>query len=268
MTAARIGGALGALLLATAPAAAQAPAAPAGTPAPASYATPAAASPWSFYISPYAWLAGLSGSSSLPQRGRDYDADWGNNALSDLKFAAMLSFEARYGRFSLILDGMVLEMEQGITTPRGTLFNGGNGQLTGGGASLAGLVRVVEDPAFNLDLGTGMRGWWLDTKFTLNPGLAAGRTASASANILTPFVALRAQVRLTDSFSLTAYGDIGGYAEGMDLTWQALATLDWRATDNLTARVGYRHIAMDFSRSNLALDIALSGPILGITYRF
>lgn len=41
-----------------------------------------------------------------------------------------------------------------------------------------------------------------------------------------------------------------------------------RATDGLVLRAGYRHLHIDYHGDVILLNTALSGPILGATFRF
>jgi hypothetical protein len=227
----------------------------------------AAAPGWQVTLTPYLWVAGVSGDAALPRQTRDFDADFGD-ILSNLQVGAMGILEARYGRVGILLDALTLTIENDVSTPRSVLFRGGSARLTTTELSVLGLVRVVEEPGWNLDLGAGIRSWWIDSKVSLNPGLAARRSASGSASITDPILALRFHANLSDRIGLTAYGDIGGFETGSQLTWQLIGTLNWRATDSITAHVGYRHVAVDLSRGSVDLDIALSGPVVGVSFRF
>ncbi|MGK7871029.1 hypothetical protein [Falsiroseomonas sp. E2-1-a20] len=225
------------------------------------------ASTWQFSLTPYLWLAGVSGDVALPRQSRDFDAEFGD-ILSDLQFGAMGFFEARRGRFGLLVDGLTLITEQDVSTPRGLLFRGGSTRLTATELSMIGLVRVVETPSWDLDLGAGLRSWWIDAKVSLNHGMAAARSASGSTGILDPVLALRHDLRLSEQFGLTTYADIGGFGTGSRLTWQVLGALRWQVTESTAANVGYRHMAIDLSRGAVDLDVALSGPIMGVSFRF
>jgi opacity protein-like surface antigen len=52
------------------------------------------------------------------------------------------------------------------------------------------------------------------------------------------------------------------------MTWQAIASLDWQMTNSLVTRIGWRHIQVDTQNSGTDVDLAFSGPFLGLTYRF
>lgn len=222
---------------------------------------------WRFSLTPYLWLAGVSGEASLPQRSSDFDAEFGD-ILSALQFGAMGIFEARRGRFGLVVDALTLTTEQDITTPRSQLFSGGESRMTATQVSAVGLVRVVEAPSWNLDVGAGLRAWWLDAKVSLDAGLEPGRSASATRNFTDPLLALRYHVDLSERIGFTTYADIGGFGTGSKLTWQVLSAFQWQATESITAHLGYRHIAIEMERGAVALDMALSGPIIGASFRF
>ena len=222
---------------------------------------------WRFSLTPYAWLAGVSGEASLPRRSRDFDAEFGD-ILSALQFGAMGIFEARRGRFGMVVDALTLTIEQDISTPRSALFRGGDTRLTATQVSLVGLVRVVETPSWNLDLGAGARAWWFDGTVSLNAGLEPARSASGSTNFADPLLAIRYNVELAERIGFTAYADIGGFGTGSKLTWQVLAAFHWQATESIAAHLGYRHIAIEMERGAVALDMALSGPIIGASFRF
>lgn len=220
-----------------------------------------------FSVTPYIWLAGVDGDATIGDRSRAGSADFGD-ILTDLKFAFMGSAELRYGRFGLVGDFLNFEFKQGVTTPHNMLFAGGTGSMNATGLALVALFRAVDDPRFSLDLGAGIRPWWVDTKLHLNAGLAAARTFSASDNWTDPILALRAHGRLSEQFGLTAYADIGGFNVGSKLTWQFLATVDWQPKDWLVFHAGWRYLAFDFENGERKLDMHMGGPILGATFRF
>lgn len=249
-----LAGAASALMLAAAPAAAQDQA-------------PGAADGWRFTLTPYLWATSIGGDVALPRRGVEFDADFGD-ILSSLQFAAMGMFEARRGRFSLVADFLTTTLEQDFSTPAGVAFRGGSARMSTTSASAVALVRVVEEPGFGLDVGAGLRAWWLDTKISLNAGALAARSASADVDFADPILALRAEVVLSERFALVGYADVGGFDASSRSTWQLLGVVNWRITDSITAHVGYRHLALERTRGDLDANFALSGPIFGASFRF
>lgn len=236
-------------------------------PAVAQDSAPAA---WQFTATPYLWIAGLDGAlgTPFPREPRvDISASFGDTLAGLDGVPVIGAAEVRYGRFGVVGDIIHLPLEQDVTA-RGALFSSGEVRITTTGAALVGLYRVLDRPGGSLDLGGGIRPWWVTTKLTLDAGRAQARSAKASAQWVDPVISARGHVRLSERFGFSAYGDIGGFGAGSEFTWQVLGTLDWQAKDWLRVHVGYRHLEFDFQRSRLNLDVSLSGPIIGATIRF
>ncbi len=59
-----------------------------------------------------------------------------------------------------------------------------------------------------------------------------------------------------------------GFGAGSDLTWSALATVNYVFSDHLSGSVGYKVLDVDYDHGGHVYDTRLSGPVLGMTYRF
>lgn len=242
---------IAALLLSPAPAAAQQP-----------------TEGWQFGVTPYIWFSGVSGNVTLPRgTSESFSADFGD-IFDDLKFAAMGVFEARNDRFSLLVDLFYVNLQQGFNTPNSIAVASGSVRTRTTELSGIGLYRIVEAPSVSLEIGGGVRAWWVNTQINANSGLLGGRSASSTANLVNGLVAARLGVRLTDKIGLSFYGDVGGFNINSSLTWQAIAAVDWQMTNSLVTSVGWRHIQIDTRNNGTELDLAFSGPFLGLTYRF
>lgn len=223
---------------------------------------------WQFSMTPYIWFSSISGNVTLPQgASASFTADFGN-IFDDLKFSAMTVFEARRDRVSLLVDLFYVNLQQGFNTPNGIAVSSGSVRSRTTEISAIGLYRIVEDPSVSLEVGGGVRSWWVNTQINANAGLLAGRSTSSTANQVNGVIATRVGVRLTDKLGLTFYGDVGGFNINSSLTWQAIGALDWQITNNLVSSVGWRHIQIDTRKNGTDLDLAFSGPFLGLTYRF
>jgi hypothetical protein len=64
------------------------------------------------------------------------------------------------------------------------------------------------------------------------------------------------------------HADIGGFGIGSDSTWQVVATANYQISKALHLSAGYRHLAVDRDESGTRIDISMSGPLLGATWRF
>lgn len=224
-----------------------------------------------FALSPYLWIAGISGTVTTPfQRVPDksVEADFGDTLSNLSGFAFMGTAEVRHGRFGLLGDFMTLTVDADIKTPRDQLFAGGSGKVTATNGTVLGLFRVIADGPHALDVGLGVRPWSVTTKLTLNGGLLPGRTVKPSASWTDPVLALRYAARISGHWGATLYGDVGGFGAGSELTWQLMGTVDYAITDSITMRLGYRHMQVEHRNRGTETDIGLSGPIIASTFRF
>ncbi|MBR0670551.1 porin family protein [Neoroseomonas soli] len=236
--------------------------------APARAQQPAAApDEWTFTLSPYVWFSGLGGEVTTAAGSESFAADFGD-IFGTMKFSAMGLFEARRGNFSLVVDTLYLNLQQGVPVPGHGAFSGASARTQSAEVSAIGLYTVAQGQGGRFELGGGVRAWWFDTELTLDAGRLPGRSVDNSVSWVDPVIAARGVVRLNDSLAITGYGDIGGFGAGSQLTYQLMATLDWQITANISASVGYRwiHIDYDKGRSDISLDMA--GPIIGASLRF
>jgi hypothetical protein len=224
----------------------------------------ARAQEWQFALTPYAWLAGMSGKVKAgAASGSRFDVSFGE-IFDHLSFPPlMLAGEARNGRFGITADVMFMVLKSDLET-RNVLFNDGSVKMSSVTASLGGYYRVLDLPAASLDAGAGARLWHFSNKVKLNPGLLAGRKETFEQTFVDPILSLRAGLRLAEGWSVTVLGDIGGFGVSSDLTWQILGTVNYQATSWMELRLGYRHMAVDRKK----VDFDLTGPILGATFRF
>ena len=72
--------------------------------------TPASISPWEFTLTPYGWLTGLDGTVGAKGITADVDAPFFNDILDNIKMAAALNFEARNGKWGIIVDGFYADL--------------------------------------------------------------------------------------------------------------------------------------------------------------
>jgi hypothetical protein len=236
-------------------------------------ATPAAAQEpppdaWSFTLSPYVWFSGLGGEVTGPDGGSEtFSADFGD-IFGTMKFAAMGLAEARRDRFSLVIDTMYLNLQQGVPVPGLGAYGGASARTRSAEVSLVGLYTVLDGSAGRIELGGGLRGWWFDTELTLDPGRLPGRSVGSTTSWVDPVLSARGVLRLGDSLAITAYGDIGGFGVGSQFTWQAFATLDYRITENITASAGFRWIHIDYDKGRTDISLDMAGPIIGASLRF
>lgn len=240
---------------------------------------------WALQVTPYMWAAGLDGQISPFRRGPTIGVEKSfSDVLDDLNFGGFINIWGRYDRFVLSGDIMYVDTTDGhnagplpaFTIPGvGVIPPGGNinakvdtKQFT---ATLMGGYRVIDTLQFTLDALGGARFWHIsnDVKLTGSLGGLSGSTSyGESFGWVDPVVGLRAFLPLTEKLSLQGQADIGGFGAGSDLTWSALATVNYVFSDHLSASVGYKVLDVDYNHKDHVYDTRLSGPVLGMTYKF
>ena len=78
----------------------------------------------------------------------------------------------------------------------------------------------------------------------------------------------RGTLALSEGWSATVRGTVGGFGVGADSEWGVYGGVTYQQSDRLSFTAGYRHLAVDYESGTTLFDVALSGPVLGLTYRF
>lgn len=150
-------------------------------------------SPWEFRLTPYGWLTGLDGTTAVGGLTTDIDAPFFNDVLDNLKMAAALEFEARNGKWGLILDGFYADLGADAS-PSGPSYKSASMDLKQfiGQASVA--YRVYESQNAFVDVFAGARynGAWIDLGAVIDPAGVTTATTNVS-NSFTSAVDAEAQ---------------------------------------------------------------------------
>ena len=252
-------------------------------------APPAAAegANWAFQITPYMWAAGLDGNISPFRRAPTIHVEKPfSDVMDDLNFGGFVNVWGRYDRFVFSGDVMYVDTTDSHGTgPLSAMQIPGLGVAIPPGASvdatvdtkqfmatLQGGYRVLDTPQFTLDALAGARFWHISNDVTVTASHPAIGSVSAthgeSFGWVDPVVGLRAFLPLTEKLSFQAQADVGGFGAGSDLTWSALATVNYTFNDHFSASVGYKVLDVDYDHDGHVYDTQLSGPVLGMTYRF
>lgn len=193
---------------------------------------------WSGQVTLYGWGAGVGGDFK-PRTGAptlSFDKSL-SEVLEDLDAAFFATGLARRG--DLVLFG---EFTYSASSRSGVVPPGipAAGEVTMRSLTLAAGKRFDAGSGTTVDLLGGVRGWRIDGKVT-SPIVSVAPKAS----FVDPIAALRVNTPLSDRWSLLGYVDLGGFGAGSDLTWQAAATTNYRATDKLYLSFGWRHLYVD-----------------------
>lgn len=232
---------------------------------------------WQFEFTPYLFGAGLEGATGVGFVTADVDASFGD-ILENLDSGFMAMFEARKGPWVLALDGVYFNLKDqktsswqgpgGIGTATGVLEAGMTEQVY----QLAVGYRVLDDQT-RLDVIGAGRYTRLDTDLdlvvTTGPVFPDGtRSLSASESWWDPVIGIRVLVPLAERWTFVGYADVGGFGVGSDITYQAIAGVNWQFAQSWLAKAGYRYFYQDYQDNGFVWDMAAHGFYLGVGFRF
>jgi opacity protein-like surface antigen len=211
---------------------------------------------WQYQFSPYLWAAGISGDVTIGRIDAHPSASF-SEILKHLDVGAMGTFEARNDRWSVLADGIYLKLSDSDTTRKGfTISLDDKVQLY----SLAGTYRVVPGP-ISVDVLAGGR--YSYTRVSLSTPLGSPERTARS---WVPFVGGRVLAPIDEGWGLLGYLDVG--KRGGNTIWQAVAGVNYKYSDEVSAELGYRYLHFNTHVGDSHFDIALHGPYAGANIRF
>jgi hypothetical protein len=220
---------------------------------------------WQSEISIYGWYAGIDGAIEFPRgNGPDVSVD-ASDIIEDLSLVLMGNYEGRYNRWSVIADVVYMDVGDGTNLPG-----------TGGTAGidldlktwiLTGAVGydVVQSTSGTFGFVGGVRYLALDADVELELLDVQVTEKSASEGMADGILGMRGYFQLSDNWYIPYHADIG--AGSSDLTWQLYGAIGYRFSWG-DIRLGYRHLSYDLGDDKLMQDLELSGPVLGVGFRF
>jgi opacity protein-like surface antigen len=233
---------------------------------------------WEFEAAPYLWVAATDVSTRLGARAPVVNANGSvsGDISSSMNAGAMGTFEARRGRWGVLLDLWRVTASNGAKPVMGGVLGNARLKTTQAAAEFAGAYRVWNHQTTPVDAVAGLRYSYLKADISLSPSLVlpAGARFTDSVDWPDAFVGVRVAHALTDKWRLVGYADIG--AGVTKKSWQALAGANYAISDNMSAKFGYRVFNMDFEKSysisdiraDFRLSMKTSGVYAGLGYRF
>lgn len=219
--------------------------------------------PWRGQATLYGWGAGIGGDFT-PFTGAptlSFEKSLGE-VLENLDAAFFASGLATDGEWVVFGDLSYSTASKSGLVPPGAPASG---ELSQTSLTLAAGRRVLSDGTTTVDLLAGARAWWIDGEVSVP---AVGVSLAPGKNFVDPIVAARINTRIADRWTVLGYLDLGGFGVGSDLTYQIVVTANYQLSDRLYLSGGYRHLYLDYSDSGTRFEGAMSGPLLGMTWRF
>jgi hypothetical protein len=236
-------------------------------------------SPWSFNLTAYAWLPGVTGNYSAGPLSKSVDANFVDIAgkLSSVPLAFMGRLEAHYERFGLYVDGNYMDLDfKDKTGPRGLASVGLSTQL---GLMDYGVMYRLFGPSpadhsnwsgkahsNRLDVYVAGRTLWLTN--TLDPKRLGQR--SNSATVTAPLIGGRFGIDINPDWFVMADGNLGGFgADNVSFTGALQGLVGYRFLMGDvpgSVELGYRALRISTQpNSRLQTNTTLNGPFAGLT---
>lgn len=223
----------------------------------------AAREAWQGQVTPYAWGAGLGGRITPFEAGPSLRISKSfGDVLEDLDGALFVSAYARRDRLVLLGDLSHVASSKDGRLPPGLPAEG---RLRQSSISLAAGWRVHAGPRAAVDLLGGLRYWSVQAAVDVP---LAGLSRTPDARFVDPLLAARLNWTLAERWSLIAYADVGGFGAGSESTHQWLLAANYLRDARWAFSLGLRTLAVDYRERGARVDVQLSGPVLGLSWRF
>ena len=131
--------------------------------------------------------------------------------------------------------------------------------------SVNGFYRLVDGEKVDVDLTGGVRGFWLETDFTLSAPNTTLIDAGDDASWVDAVIGGRVRGQF-GRWGLTGQADSGWGSDTSSYQIQGLAEYDLSSRWRLIG--GYRYLHFENSKSGRDIGVDLQGPLFGFTYRF
>lgn len=235
-------------------------------------AMPVHAQDWSFQVEPYLLASSIEGDAGVGRvTGVEVDVDF-SRILETLSLGAMLHVEAHHQNgWGVILDYGFMNLEDDISSARGGTFKAEVDQ----GVFEALAVKRLQRDNSTLDILFGIRWWDNDIDAVVDPALLPGSVrAKVDEDWVDPVVGLRWLAPISEAWSISLRGDVGGFGVESDFSWQLAASAFYRFNDTAALELGYKALDVDFesgsrgSRDYFAYDTTTHGPVVGLQLNF
>jgi hypothetical protein len=238
---------------------------------------------WAFFIAPYGWLAGVSGTVATDGENTELEVPF-EDFLENTRAGLLLYFEARRNKVFVAFDGTWA-----------TLGGEMNGQLVdldieirqriydirvGYEVYNKKLGEVIHKKKFDwqrrmiIDIFAGGRYFRTEPVIAIIPIIGDPREISGVDSRVDPFFGLRIGWDMSPRWIMGFRGDIGGFGIGdaAQFSWQATGDIGYRLSSRIALFAGYRYLTFDTitgrGDDRNGTDLSQQGPIIGAGFSF
>src|SRR5206468_9199540 len=163
---------------------------------------------WRVRVIPYLWGSGFKGRVGIGDHSTDVNASF-SDLLRELNFAFMGVVEANRDKFITITDVVYMNLSDERATP-GPLFSTADAAEKSFIPSPEAGYRIAGSAPSFLDVLGGIRFWHVNGELKFGAGILSATELSGSRNWVDGVFGLRGKHRISNTWSLGGYGDIGG----------------------------------------------------------
>ncbi len=213
---------------------------------------------WQFTITPYLWVATITGTTGSTADPATTNTNYNFLSLDNLDSAFFIAASARRGRWTVQTDMVFLNFSDDFVLDPVTIdieLKGDVFELTG-----AYLPRAFE----HTEILFGARRVSLELGIALTPG----PQESSKQIWLDPLIGLRHIRPLGERWQAVFRADVGGFGVSSDFTFNGLAGATFNMTKHSSLFLGYRYLTLEFGDDDILEDLTAKGLALGVEFSF
>jgi len=236
-----------------------------------------AKSRWEFVTVLYFWGPSVSGDMTVKGIPAHVDIPL-SDILKALNFTGQVHLEAWKDRWGLFLDTVYVNLSADADAR--SIAGSADVGFQMWTVEFGGLYRFAKWPlgkdeknALTLEALAGGRYWNLFASLDLAiPLTHTFVDASGRKEWIDPFVGARMRLDLSNRFSMSLRGDVGGFDVGSKFTYNAVGLVGYNISPVVSVWLGYRVLGLNYESGSgfnkFKFDGTLYGPITGIVFRF
>ena len=215
----------------------------------------------------YLWGAGIKGDVAVLPRESPAEVDASfSDIIEVLQFTLLGSLEFRRNEWAVTTEFFYFNLAlDDIETP-GPNFDDADIDIKYGSVGLAISRRFMLGDT-SVDPLIGYRHWGVSNELDLSAGTMPARSADGSENWNDLVLGLRLRTPVSRRWHLSGYFS-SAVAGDSDSMFDFYAGANYKLDESQEIIIGYRHHVVDFEKGNFLLDVALSGPLIGINFGF
>ncbi len=205
----------------------------------------------------YGWLTGVNADVGIGPLEITVDSSFSDN-LDNLDLGLMVYYETWLGGSGFYLDVIHARVSDALLVlgPISVDYDATQTFLEAGALLRRGT------PERPVDVIVGARYTDQDSDYRLTTGMGGSR----SQHWVDPIVGVRCRGPLSDKWTFSVRGDVGGFGIGSDFTWQLDGSFRYRMNPKSTLIIGYRYKDTDYEDADFTYSGTLRGPLVGVAF--